>query len=256
MPIIKAGAPDNEVISLKAMKNYLGVDIATTKDDNTIRRMIIASRQHCENATKKSLVKKQYVQYMDDFPRTSDCGPYVRDKKRPRSIKVYWPPLISVDSFQYIDTGGIKRNLRSGEDYQIDFASEPAILKPMPLQLWPIAAYDTVNALAIAFTAGYEPFSDGRDDEATQGFDGTAVSEPETNQIDRPIPSLQGTYDVDRSIPENLSLAVQQLVAHWYKNKTPINAIAGAGGHFVPLPLHVQDLLAGETCDDFAVTSY
>lgn len=158
------------------------------------------------------------------------------------AIKLWYPPLVSIDSLTYIDQGGSSQSLTPGTDFQVDPVSEPAIIQPLPHQIWPLTLYGVKNAVQIQYTAGYET--------------NTAL-EPETLAVAHPTPPEQvASYTVDLTIPEPLVLAVKMLVLHWYQNRDIIVITPGAGGVHQPLPQHIMDLIADYMVKDYSIRYY
>lgn len=58
-------------------------------------------------------------------------------------------------------------------------------------------------------------------------------------------------YQGDNSIPPNLFMALCQLITHWYQQRSVIVTVAGAGGTHLPLPLHLEEIIASERVLDF-----
>jgi len=171
-----------------------------------------------------------------------------------QAIKLWYPPLVSVDSVTYIDQNGDPQTLVEGTDFQVDPESEPAIIQPLPNTLWPITMRGVKNAAQILYTAGYEVDSSERiSGESTA----SNVTEPEVLTVTAPSPPKQvSSYTLDLTIPEELVLAIKQLVLHWYQNRDIIIATPGAGGQHQPLPQHINELLADYMQHDFSARYY
>jgi hypothetical protein len=255
--IAKAAAlPEAEPVSLKAMKRFLNVPITTNENDDLIASLITAARQKAEGVTWRSLCKKDYVQYMSGFPGShhdSFGSPghgriFIRHNDDALAIKLRNPPLISVEKITYIDLTGTAVDLVSGTDFQVDFASEPGRVAPNYGNFWPLTAHRVENAVRIFYTAGYEVNAEQR---AASEVDNPTVDEPETETVEHANTYAVNEITVDRSVPEMIVTAIKQLVKHWYDNRSPVIATAGAGGHFAPLPLHVEEILNAESCREF-----
>jgi hypothetical protein len=185
----------NEPVSLAAMKNWLKLPPTVTNDDGDISDLISEARIQCELMTNCALVRSTFVQYLDHFPGHhhesyvsgggnmgyggygypggySNTG-YNRHHRHYNEIKVKRPPLVSVQSIWFIGTDGRPYTLNPGQDFVVDIASQPGRITPIPYTAWPLTL-DVPAAVAIKFTAGYAPNSDG----AAAGQ--TAIAEPET----------------------------------------------------------------------------
>lgn len=92
------------------------------------------------------------------------------------------PPLQSVTSIAYIDANGDSQTLASSV-YQVNIRSIYGSIKEAHGQTWPTTRSDDYNAVTITYVAGY-------------GDDTTDV-------------------------PEDIRIAILQLVEHWYENREP-----------------------------------
>lgn len=269
-----AGPPEADIVSLPAMLKFLRIPInpdgtrlfPDDRDDDLILSLISGARYQAEIYTHKSLAKKKYIQFLDSFPYFTDT--LLSQMAYPPSyyalpryattqwnysqmIKLYYPPLVDVEKIEVVGTDGTLGTLTPGQDFQVDFASEPARLFPLAGQSWPPVLY-VANAVAIYFTAGYEVQSKLEPpDDPVQAI----IDEPETMFVQAPVvPAQRFRYDIDRTVPAHVALAVKQLVTHWYQNRDPVIAMAGASGSFSSLPFHVEALLDSERFIDLAPT--
>lgn len=180
-----------EPISLTTAKNWLRVYV--TGDDTEIEDLITEAREYCELQTNCALVRANYVQYLDHFPGSrvresgyapggmgtggteSGYGGYGTDRhgRWHGEIKMKRPPLLSVQPIRFIGTDGRPYTLNPGQDFIVDVASQPGRIRPIPYTVWPLTLHVS-GAIAIPFTAGYAPNSDG----IAAGQ--TAISEPES----------------------------------------------------------------------------
>jgi uncharacterized phiE125 gp8 family phage protein len=214
--------PEKEIFQLDEMKIALRLTTSDTRDDTYITGLISAARKHIELATGRSLVRRDYVMGLNRFPNL-----YWDKTDR---INLWYPPLFDCDTIKYIDVDGAEQSLLSGRDFQVDFLGEPGRLAPLSGSCWPATKYRVMNAVRIEYTAGYE-------------VDPT-IEQPETSELTNiPAEAEVTTALVDRSIPVDLVNGVKQLVAHWYQNRQPVNAIPGAGGAYQILPMHVQEIV-------------
>lgn len=270
-----AGPPEAEIISLAAALKFLRIPTDATgarlipdpQDDDLVESLIVAARYYAEIYTGKSLAKKNYIQFLDSFPYFTDT--IMSQMAYPPSyyalprysttlwnysqmIKVFYPPLREVSKIEVVGTDGTISNLTSGRDFQVDFATEPGRIFPMPGQNWPPVMY-AANAVAIYFAAGYEVESA---EEPSGDATASGVTEPETDEVDSAPspPSQRPTYQIDRTVPQTVVMAIKQLVVHWYQNRDAVLVGAGAGGKHYALPHHVEALLDSERMIDFAPT--
>jgi len=269
--VVAAGQPEAEIVSRTAAINFLRFTLpdptnptttGSEQTDDLIDALIVGARELLEKHTWRALAKRDFVQYMDTFPHNhyDSYGAvsgarrvYNRGYRRQRQgIKIWYPPLINCEQIIYIGLDGLEHTLVSGTDFQVDYASEPARIYPLQSQFWPDTMYGVINAVRIPFTAGYEVQSA---EEPAGQTDIEAVPEPEINQVEDSLATQQvKSYSIDRTIPQPLATAVQQLVVHWFQDRNVIVAQAGAGGKFNALPWHVEQMVQAYRCFDHAMT--
>lgn len=185
--VVRTGLITAEPVSLASMRNWLRIAPNWTTDDVDIADLITEARQHCELLTNCSLVRSTFVQYLDHFPGHSmrDSASGIASSGHDgfgtdgqgrwrNEIKVKRPPLVSVQDILFIGTDGRPGLLSPGTDFIVDVASRPGRIRPIPYTTWPLTLH-VPAAVAIRFTAGYAPNSDG----VLAGQ--TAISEPEAD---------------------------------------------------------------------------
>jgi uncharacterized phiE125 gp8 family phage protein len=233
--VVKAGAPESEIVSLEAMKDFLRIDADITANDARIRSLIVSARAHAERYTGLSLVKTPFVMALDRFPNLY--------ADRTDKINLWYPPLSDADvTITYIDRDGNEQSIASGTDFQVDPLSRPGRVAPLVTQCWPPTSFRAMNAVRIFYTAGYEAKSSERPE---GDADNLTEPQPETELANQVPATHQVTeFEVDRTPPNDLVTAIMQLVVHWYQNRDPVLAQPGAGGSFSILPWHVEDVLA------------
>lgn len=270
--VVPAGPPEAEIISRTAAINFLrftlpnSLDPTTTgneQTDNLIDALIVGARELLEKHCWRSLAKRNFVQYMDTFPHhhfdsygavSGARRVYTRGGRRDAlGIKIWYPPLINCEQIIYIGLDGAEHTLVSGTDFQVDYASEPGRIFPLQSAYWPDTLYGAVNAVRIPFTAGYEVQST---EEPAGQVDVEGAAEPEVDRVENPSVTGQvTTYTIDRTIPQPLATAVQQLVVHWFQDRNVVIAQAGAGGKFAPLPWHIEQMVQAYRCFDHALVN-
>ena len=221
--------PSAECLSLTDVKLFLRLPNTYTAEDAFITALIQAAREHGETITGRALAKRTWVQVMDSFPDRTfrhaidgsslyDLGlygrPYGGSEHKRNSVELYYPPLISVQNITYVDANGAVQTLLPDTDFIVDRTNDFARLTPIPGTLWPQTMH-TLNAVAVNFTAGYDP-------------DPTAT---DTHNVSTNPPDQQTTSTVVTGVLELIRLGMLNLVAYWFQNRgsltvpEPINSI-------------------------------
>jgi uncharacterized phiE125 gp8 family phage protein len=76
----------------------------------------------------------------------------------PHAIVLPYPPLLSVDSVQYLDVNGANQTLASGTDFRILGIGQPfgkAWIAPLYAGSWPVCRIDDAS-VRVEFTCGYD----------------------------------------------------------------------------------------------------
>lgn len=154
--------PACEPLSLSDAKLQLGMDSSETYDDARISRLIVSARRTLENITRRALITQRWTMKLDGWP---PLHPLYSARGFPE-ILIPKPPLQSLVSFQYVDTGGILQTLQQQTDYgadasmmygyQLNLGSEtqPARLTPPWARPWPPLRMVPENVI-VDFWAGY-----------------------------------------------------------------------------------------------------
>jgi uncharacterized phiE125 gp8 family phage protein len=162
-----------EPITLLEAKNHVRVD--DDADDNYITLLITAAREYCEGYTGRALATQTLEEQLDAFP----CADYI---ELPR------PPLQSVTSVKYTDSGGTETTMTVTTQYVVDADSTVGrIVLPYGVT-WPTATLSTVNPIKIRYTAGYY---------------------------------------ASNLIPKSIKQAMLLLIGHWYKNREAVGEAGG-----------------------------
>lgn len=244
-------------ISLAEAKNFCKVDATNTADDALITLLIQSAVQHAENITGLSLAQKDYVLYLDRFPGYPFFGsgyaplfgdfPYyfgqvpsngflpaafLQNGGLPFVIPIDRSPVIAVTKIVYVDQAGNSQQLLPGQDFEVDLASEPARIAPLPNGRWPIGMVG-LSYVQVFFTAGYTATVD-------QDVDDTVIT-------GTPTPPEQTTeYKFVISIPADIKLALLILINDAYSNREI--SVAGAVGRVII----VDDILIANKIWDFS----
>jgi len=143
MPLTLTTPPALEPVTLAEAKAHLKLD--TTDDDTLVTAMIAAARARAEWHTGRALLSQGWTLHLDCWPASG-------------VIEIPLPPLQSVAAVTtYARDDGA--SVLSASLYTVDAASAPARLAlkqgvPPPTNL------RNVNAIAVAFTAGYGDAAD------------------------------------------------------------------------------------------------
>ena len=129
-------APAEEPVTASECKAW--AHISTSADDTVIGQMIVAARQWTESYTGRALVTQTITGYMDSFESPIDL---------PK------PPVASVTSVKYIDTGGTQQTL-STDVYGVDTTSTPSRIYLKYNQTWPSIRGD-YHGIEIILVTGY-----------------------------------------------------------------------------------------------------
>jgi uncharacterized phiE125 gp8 family phage protein len=116
------------------------------ENDAYITGLISTAREACEKLTERTLITTPWLLTLDAFP----CG------WRGPVIELRRPPVLAVQSVQYIDAAGALQSLASGA-WQLDVSTYPARLLLAPGTSWPTTQAGAVAAVRVAYTAGYGP---------------------------------------------------------------------------------------------------
>lgn len=166
--------PATEPIDLTTAKQHLRQDVAD--DDTLIGYYIMTARTFVEETLKRSLITQTWDYTIDSFPWSRD-----------EPIEIPRPPLQSVTSITYTDSGGAP-TVWGSSNYQVDAVNEWGRIMPVLSGAWPNATLRAMNGVVIRFVAG---------------------------------------YGVASAIPWNYRAAMLLLIGHYYENREPIMAQRG-----------------------------
>lgn len=163
----RIAAPAVEPVSIEEAKLHLRVDHSS--DDALIGSLIAAAREWVEQATRRSLITQTWRLRLEELP-VEEC------------VELPRPPLQSVSSFTYVDSGGSTQTWSSSK-YTVHTDSEPGELAVAYGEVWP-SIREQEDAVTITYVAGY-------------GANGATVPAP-------------------------LRTAILLLVGHWYANREAV----------------------------------
>jgi len=131
--------PAEEPITLDEAKEQL--HILHDDEDGFIHSLMIAARIHCEQVARRSFVTRTYTAMLD-------CWPYMT------RFEVPYPPLLGVTSIKYTDNAGNQATY-AASNYLVDTHSQPGRIVIKASASYPSVTLQEVNAVEIAYTAGY-----------------------------------------------------------------------------------------------------
>lgn len=140
--------PPYEPVSLAEARRWLGLRADDTAHTAVLQLLIQAMREDAEHRTLRAYVPRQLRLYLADWPAGSCYG---------IQIDLPYPPLVSVDSFQYVDTDGVTQTLAASQ-YEVHDQEIPAIIVPAWDVTWPTIRR-VPDAIQVTYTAGYSPGS-------------------------------------------------------------------------------------------------
>lgn len=167
--VLATANPAKEPISLAEAKNYLRLDPSSTQDEAHISMLISAAREHAERITAKAIAQRTFRQVMDSMPYYTDTiqsqlayPPNYYSLPRysttlwnySQMIKLFYPPVVSVQQIRFVDANGNAQALHQDVDFVLDRQTYPARIFPIPGAYWP-PNYYVPNSCEIDFTAGY-----------------------------------------------------------------------------------------------------
>lgn len=132
----RSGPPAAAPLSLAEVLVHLREDAGVA--DAKVLELIQVARATCEDRIERTLISTPWRLTLDAFPS---------------AIRLLQPPIISVESLQFVDDEGVQQTLDPA-DYYLDNVSEPGYLLPAYGKAWP-ATRCQPNAVVVNYTAGY-----------------------------------------------------------------------------------------------------
>jgi hypothetical protein len=158
--IKELAAPAIEPVSLDELKLQCRIDAAD--EDLLLTDLGKAARELLETDTRRAFISRQFQLVADQFPYWGQLDRQSIERTSQATGVFYGGgillrrcPVVSVDTFQYIDTTGVLQTLANDNTkFLVDLISEPGRIYPAYGVAWPISRWQN-NALQITFTAGY-----------------------------------------------------------------------------------------------------
>lgn len=137
-----------------------------TAEDALIARLISAARRQCEKDVRRAFLTSTWDYSLDVFPWSYvPFAPRSFAQYPPEAeVRIPNPPLVSVTSFSYIDTGGTTVVL-SGSAYSFK-PGTPGVLVPVYGTIWPFVR-GLPGDVVVRYVAGYGTAADVPEDAKT-----------------------------------------------------------------------------------------
>lgn len=129
--------PQFEPLTLAEVK--LHCRVIGSDDDTLLASLIVAARQRAEHELERSLMLQTWSQVIDSFEEGD--------------IRLGMPPVIDVDSVEYVDTAGVLQPLAT-DQWSFLSSPNPGFVVPAYGAAWP-ATLDVAEAVTVTFRAGY-----------------------------------------------------------------------------------------------------
>jgi uncharacterized phiE125 gp8 family phage protein len=193
-------APTDEPVHIDEVLEYCR--ITNRRSDRLIERWIRAARRKVETDARVQLMAATWRMTFDQFPyqwnvdRQNDLYQVRQDGRNTWALQqVIQMPLPPLQSIVQVAYQDLnsQQEVVDPTTYQVDTVSKPGRLLPSYGLVWPIALLEA-NAVLVDFVAGYS----GRS-----------------------------------AVPDNLVLAIMELVSHWYSHREA--AVDGAPPAVIPL---------------------
>lgn len=187
----RTAQPSAEPITLAEALTHLREVSDAGANDAYITSLITAARQACEDRTERSLITTPWLLTLPAFPGASACNPHA-------AICLRTAPALAVQSVQYLDAAGALQTLDPAA-YVLHAHLAPALLTPAPGAVWPAVQAGALNAVRVAFTAGY-------------GASAASVPLPLRQWLLLAIGSMYETRNADSERPQVRSAFVDHLL--------------------------------------------
>lgn len=143
----RTAQPSIEPVTLADALVHLRETADSGANDAYITTLITVARQACEDRTERTLITTPWLLTLPAFPPATERNPLA-------AVCLRLAPSIAVQSVQYLDAAGDLQTLDAAA-YKLHAHMAPALLSPAPTLLWPATQVGALDAVRIAFTAGY-----------------------------------------------------------------------------------------------------
>ena len=146
--------PAVEPLSLAEALTHLREVADGGANDAYVTTLISTARAQCEARTGRVLISTPFLLTLPGFPLATARNPLA-------AVSLHTAPVIAVQSVQYLDAAGTLQTL-AAPAYKVHAHLEPAVIAPAPgasVGVWPAVQAGALDAVRIAFAAGYGPTS-------------------------------------------------------------------------------------------------
>lgn len=125
-------------VTLQEVKLHCRIDGST--EDTILWDLLKAATNIVQQRADRTLVTQTWKLTIDGFPSNNE-------------ILLPRPPVVSVSSLKYYDSGGTQQTW-SSSNYTVDTLNTPAKIVPAYSVVWPTTR-DIINAVEVIYVAGY-----------------------------------------------------------------------------------------------------
>lgn len=165
MGLLRVTAPASQPVTLAEVKAQLSIE--HTDEDTMLNLLIAAATDSLDgpfgDLCGRAIVPQTWDLYRDTFPAVGSmdgwygCVPPAGTSTA--AIQIPLPPLIAVDSVNYVDPDTEMETVLAASNYEVDLAGLPWGWVVPVASGWP-SAMSTVNAVRIRFQCGYSTVPD------------------------------------------------------------------------------------------------
>lgn len=156
--------------------------------DDDIDNYILAATEFAQKDTWRQFITATWDGRLDQFPAATKCNPEA-------AIWIPQPPLLTIESFTYVDSTGATVTLVENTDFTVDTFSDIGSVRPVYNGSWPTAR-GYRNDVSIQWTCGYG---------ATNG-----------------------------DVPEDIRQAIRHLTAHFIDRRAVVSFVQGVVMEDIP----------------------
>lgn len=190
--LVRTAAPAKPLFTVADLKDCLRISGSTNSDETMLAAYEAAAEEWLEGLAGISIMKQTWTLNADQFPSNRDLSNrslygYSAQFPLGKPIKLPRGPVISIDTFSYLDVNGNAVDFKAtSPNWQAALGERPPALYPPFGGYFPTAQW-VPGALTIVMTCG-----------------------------------MSGTADDPKVVDNDVKMAVRFLVAHWWENREPV----------------------------------